>query len=172
MVQSNKLLKNMMHPCRNIFKRPFFAIKLFKKCDWISWVRFYFTCFFCHLVLLNPPPPKFQLNKCLWVFWPERGWTQSTLLKCFHQHSSVERSSALEETNNLVFVLYKLTQLQRWHNGEERNKSHWHRHNYTILLGSRFLGQWTDNENRDKEGFFKKRIYWLDKHLSDCVRKG
>lgn len=23
-----------MHPCRNIFKRPFFAIKLFKKCDW------------------------------------------------------------------------------------------------------------------------------------------
>lgn len=63
MVQSNKLLKNMMHPCRNIFKRPFFAIKLFKKCDWISWVRFYFTCFFCHLVLLNPPPPQISVKQ-------------------------------------------------------------------------------------------------------------
>lgn len=33
--------KNMMHPCRNIFKRPFFAIKLFKKCDSLSRVCFY-----------------------------------------------------------------------------------------------------------------------------------
>lgn len=34
--QITKQKTNMMHPCRNIFKRPFFAIKLFKKCDWIS----------------------------------------------------------------------------------------------------------------------------------------
>lgn len=70
MVQSlhNKLLKkNIMHPCRNIFKRPFFAIKLFKKCDWISRVCFYIvflTDFFTFLPLvLLLPPPQFSAQQ-------------------------------------------------------------------------------------------------------------
>lgn len=58
-----------MHPCRNIFKRPFFAIKLFKKCDWISRVCFYvvfLTNFFTFLPLVLLLPPNFQFNKCLY----------------------------------------------------------------------------------------------------------
>lgn len=39
----------------------------------------------------------------LHVVWIEKGWTHFKLIKHFHQDSSVEHSSVLEQTNCFVF---------------------------------------------------------------------
>lgn len=108
MVQTlhNKLLKkkNMMHPCRNIFKRPFFAIKLFKKCDWISRVCFYVPSSFLSYF------KTFCSTSVQWmtllVIWIEKGWTHSNSIK--HFRSAAQWSTALfgsRQTIGFVFCM-------------------------------------------------------------------
>lgn len=169
----------MMHPCRNIFKRPFFAIKLFKKCDWISQVCFYIvfvTDFFTFLRSFTPftsfPPKILVQPMSLWVMWPETGehWWDAF-------SSAAQRSAALESANSLVCVLNQLSQLRgdthvhhssshaQQQHGEERNKSHCHKHNYTKLWSCTGQEGKATMQTTTKKAFLRKgSVAWTNSY--------